>query len=235
MAQKKLQRFADIKTFSNVLERPANMVGQWNKFFKNNNPITLELACGKGEYTIGLSRLYPNKNCIGVDIKGNRLWVGAKQAMEENLTTVAFLRTEIEKINQYFDKNEVSELWITFPDPQLRNSKAKKRLTHPNFLRLYQKILVHDGIVHLKTDSPLLYYFTKYVIEIFELSVVNDISDVYKQSNLSSELNIKTYYESLDIAKSNRVHYLSFKLDKSLEDTSKNMLIKEWRYEETIN
>lgn len=234
MGQNKLQRFADIKTFENVLERPPNMMGQWNIFFKNNNPIILEVACGKGEYTVELGRLYPNCNFIGLDIKGNRLWVGAKKALEENLKNIAFLRTEIEKIDQYFNKNGVSEIWITFPDPQLRNSKAKKRLTHPNFLRLYQNILSKNGAVHLKTDSPQLYYFTKYVIRVFELTILQDIDDIYTQSNIPSTLSIKTYYESLDIAKSNRVHYLSFILDKPL-DKSKDMLIKEWYYEETVN
>lgn len=234
MGQNKLQRFADIKTFENVLERPPNMVGQWNIFFKNNNPIILELACGKGEYTVELGRLYPNCNFIGVDIKGNRLWIGAKQALAENITNIAFLRTEIEKIDQYFGKDEVNEIWITFPDPQLRNSKAKKRLTHHNFLRLYQKIVIKNGIVHLKTDSPQLYYFTKHVIRVFELTILQDIDDIYTQSNIPSTLNIKTYYESLDIAKSNRVYYLSFKIDKSL-DKEKDILIKEWRYESTIN
>jgi len=234
MTQNKLQRFADIKTFENVLERPPNMAGQWHTVFKNNNPIILELACGKGEYTIGLGQLYPNKNFIGVDIKGNRLWVGAKYALAERLTHIAFLRTEIEIIYQYFSVGEVSEIWITFPDPQLRNSKAKKRLTHPHFLRLYQHVLKDKGVVHLKTDSPLLYAFTKYVIEVFELNLLQDIEDVYAAPAIHQTLTIKTHYEGLDIAKSNRVHYLSFIIDKPL-DKAKDTFIKEWRYEETAN
>ena len=234
MTQNKLQRFADIKTFENVLERPPNMAGQWHTVFKNNNPIILELACGKGEYTIGLGQLYPNKNFIGVDIKGNRLWVGAKYALAERLTHIAFLRTEIEIIDHYFSVDEVSEIWITFPDPQLRNSKAKKRLTHPHFLRLYQHVLKDKGVVHLKTDSPLLYAFTKYVIEVFELNLLQDIEDVYAAPAIHQTLTIKTHYEGLDIAKSNRVHYLSFIIDKPL-DKAKDTFIKEWRYEETAN
>src|SRR5436190_23323744 len=135
MAQKKLIRFKAINSFANVLQCPENMQGQWKYFFKNQNPITLELACGKGEYTVGLAKIYPDKNYIGVDIKGNRLWVGAKKCIDEKILNAAFLRIEIEKINSYFNTDEVDEIWITFPDPQLRKSKAKKRLTHPKFLR----------------------------------------------------------------------------------------------------
>ena len=141
MAQKKLQRFGEIKTFHNVLEYPENIAGKWNEHFKNNNSIVLELACGKGEYATGLAQLYPQKNFIGVDIKGNRIWVGAKYALDNKLKNVAFLRTQIHKIDTYFTKDEVAEIWITFPDPQLRISKAKKRLTHPRYIRLYKKIL----------------------------------------------------------------------------------------------
>ena len=136
MGQKKLQRFAEIRTFANVLEYPQQMQGKWASFFKNTNPITLELACGKGEYAVGLGRLYPERNFLGIDLKGNRIWVGAKKALDENLNNVGFIRSHIDKITQYFNKGEVSEIWITFPDPQLRTSRAKKRLTHPYFLRL---------------------------------------------------------------------------------------------------
>jgi len=135
MAQKKLLRFAQIKEMPHVLEYPENMKGEWHSFFKNNNPIVLELACGRGEYAIGLAGLCNNKNFIGVDVKGNRMYIGAKKAMDLQYSHVAFLRTQIEMINQYFDAAEVDEIWITFPDPQLRTSKAKKRLTHPRFLR----------------------------------------------------------------------------------------------------
>lgn len=212
MGQKKLQRFAEIRTFANVLEYPQQMQGKWASFFNNNNPITLELACGKGEYAVGLGRLYPERNFLGVDLKGNRIWVGAKKALDENLNNVGFIRSHIDKITQYFNKGEVSEIWITFPDPQLRTSRAKKRLTHPYFLRLYQQILSGEGKIHLKTDSPDLYLFTKLVIDFYSLEIIEDIDDVYTNPGISEELKIKTHYEGLDIANSSRIHYLQFKL-----------------------
>ena len=216
MAQKKLIRFEEIKSFPNVLEHPQNMKNAWNDFLKNLHPIILELACGKGEYAVGLGRMHPNKNFIGVDLKGNRIWRGAKTALEAGLTNVAFLRTEIDQIANYFAKDEVAEIWITFPDPQLRLSKAKKRLTHPKFLRLYQQILKADGLVHLKTDSPDLYQFTKIVINLFELELLVDYDDAYNEPEITDELRIKTYYEILDIAQSKKVHYLQFKINKDL-------------------
>ncbi len=216
MAQKKLQRFSEIKTFRNVLEYPESIKGEWEQFFGNANPITLELACGKGEYAVGLGRLHPNKNFIGIDIKGNRIWVGAKKALSEGLNNVAFLRTQIQKITDYFAPGEVAEIWLTFPDPQLRVSKANKRLTHPRFLRLYQSVMIENGIVNLKTDSPDLYYFTKMVIQLFDLDLLVDLDDVYDQQVIPEELTIKTYYENLDIAKSNRIHYLKFSISKPL-------------------
>ena len=211
MAQKKLQRFADIKTFANVLEYPENMQGEWQNFFKNSNPIVLELACGRGEYTAGLSKLFPQKNFIGVDIKGNRIYIGAKKCLNEKLTNAGFLRIQIAMLPQYFAAGEVSDIWITFPDPQLRTSKAKKRLTHPQFLRLYQQVLRADGHLHLKTDSPKLYQFTKRVIELYKLVLVDDCADVYA-GNPTAALQIKTHYEALDIAQSNTVYYLKFRL-----------------------
>jgi tRNA (guanine-N7-)-methyltransferase len=216
MGQKKLIRFEAIKSFSNVLEYPQNMQGKWHEFFKNNNTITLELACGKGEYTVGLAQLYPHKNFIGVDVKGNRIWKGASFALQNNLQNAAFLRTEIDQITQYFTTDEVSEIWITFPDPQLRTGKAKKRLTHPKFLRLYQQILKKDGVVHLKTDSPALYLFTKTVITLYGLELLTDYDNVYALPQISAELKITTHYEKLDIAQSNKIHYLQFKLNKPL-------------------
>ena len=154
MGQKKLIRFEELKTFPNVLEYPSNIKNKWKDFFGNNNPITLELACGKGEYAVGLGRLYPERNFIGIDVKGNRIWKGAKTALNEGLKNIAFLRTQIDKLEDYFSADEVSEIWLTFPDPQLRFSKIKKRLTHPKFLRMYKNILQADGKIHLKTDSP---------------------------------------------------------------------------------
>ena len=227
MGQKKLIRFAELKTFEQVLQFPENMAGNWHTHFQNEQPITLELACGKGEYAIGLARLHPERNFIGVDIKGNRLWVGAGIARRDNLTNVAFLRTQIDRIAEYFSPGEVEEIWITFPDPQLRWSKLKKRLTHPKFLRLYQRFLKPGGLIHLKTDSPDLYRFTKEVIDLYKLDGVRDTDDLYAQPNHEAELNIKTHYESLDIAGSNRIHYLSFKLTAGLENQAADLLLKE--------
>lgn len=227
MGQKKLIRFEEIKTFPNVLQFPQHIKGNWAAFFKNNNSIILELACGKGEYAVGLGSLYPEKNFIGVDLKGNRLWVGAKKALEQNLHNVAFLRIQIDQITDYFAASEVSEIWITFPDPQLRISKAKKRLTHPKFLRLYQQFLVPSGYIHLKTDSPALYFFTKKVIEMYGCRVHTDFDNLYKEQNISEALKIKTHYESLDIAQSNRIHYLSFSLPQQLPGKEKDEALKE--------
>src|SRR5689334_20605379 len=210
MGQKKLVRFSELKTFTNVLQNPENMAGKWKEFFGNDNPIVLELACGKGEYTIGLAELYPDKNFLGIDLKGNRLWVGAKNAIQRNLNNAGFMRIQIDGITNFFASHEVSEIWITFPDPQLRVSKSKKRLTHPKFLRLYQQVLQSSGKIHLKTDSPNLYVFTKKVIEMYGCILHQDLDDVYAQAVVPAELQIKTHYESLDIAQSNRIHYLCF-------------------------
>lgn len=212
MAQKKLKRFAAIKTFSNTLEYPKDMKGKWKSFFNNNNPVILELACGRGEYTVGLARMFPSKNFIGIDVKGNRMYIGAKKALEENISNAAFLRTQIEMLPDYFEKEEVSEIWITFPDPQLRTSRAKKRLTHPRFLRLYQQVLKKNGSIHLKTDSPALFNFTRKVIDRYELPLFDSSEDIYANPAVEEYLKIKTHYESLDIAQSKKIFYLQFTL-----------------------
>jgi tRNA (guanine-N7-)-methyltransferase len=186
------------------------MPGKWNEFFHNDFPITLELACGKGEYAVGLGRMFPEKNFIGVDLKGNRIWVGAKTAIKENLKNVGFIRSHIDKLADYFQAGEVAEIWLPFPDPQLRTSKIKKRLTHPKFLRLYQSVLAPGGVIHLKTDSPELYKFTKEVIILYNLTVNDDIEDVHSQSQVSDVLKIQTHYERLDIARSEKIYYLQF-------------------------
>ena len=235
MGQKKLVRFAEIKVFPNVLQFPEGMPGTWNSFFKNDNPVLLELACGKGEYALGLGELYPAKNFIGVDLKGNRLWVGAKKALQKSLHNVAFLRTQIDQINSYFAPGEVAEIWITFPDPQLRMSKAKKRLTHPKFLRLYQQILVPGGKIHLKTDSPDLYHFTQQVLSLYNCIVHEDLDNVYLQPSLPADLQIKTHYESLDIAGSNRIHYLCFSLPDSLPGKDKDEELKKLLQDGTMD
>ena len=218
MAQKKLKRFRELGTFSNVMQYPENAAGNWKVHFGNDHPVDLELACGRGEYTVGLASIYPNKNFIGVDIKGNRMWVGAKKALENKLTNAAFLRTQIDKISAYFTVGEVNDIWITFPDPQLRGSKAKKRLTHPKFLRLYKQILSPQGTIHLKTDSPDLYHFTKLVAGIYKLKVITDYTDLYGNNSLPPELSIKTHYERLNIANSNSIFYLAFTLPVIMEE-----------------
>ncbi len=216
MGNKKLKRFEELKTFSNVMEYPEAMAGKWRTYFSNKNPIVLELACGKGEYTTGLAALYPDKNFIGIDIKGNRIWVGAKYALANGLRNIAFIRTQIEKLKEYFTCEEVSEVWITFPDPYLRLSRLKKRLTHPKFLRLYQSVMINGGKVHLKTDSPDLYFFTKKVIDLYSLHLIYDKEHLYDGSELSSELKIQTHYERLNISKSNNVFYLCFTFPQEL-------------------
>ncbi|HLX93201.1 MAG TPA: tRNA (guanosine(46)-N7)-methyltransferase TrmB [Puia sp.] len=212
MAQNKLYRFEAIKTFPNVLQYPTGMKGNWRHFFGNDKPLVLELACGKGEYAVGLAQIYPQKNFIGVDLKGNRIYVGAKKCLDENIPNVAFLRSQIDKIADYFTQGEVEEIWLTFPDPQLRKSRAKKRLTHPRFLRLYQQILRPGGPIHLKTDSPVLFDFTLDVIDMYGLRLLESVDNVYGQPVISEELKIKTHYEGLDIAGSSRIHYLKFSL-----------------------
>jgi tRNA (guanine-N7-)-methyltransferase len=252
MGQKKLIKFAAIKEYENVLEYPQGMPGKWNAFFKelekgtvnielnelaitqpsqnsgtDTKPLVLELACGRGEYAVGLGRMFPHQNFVGLDLKGNRIWKGASIANRDGLKNVAFVRTQIDQVTQYFAKDEVNEIWITFPDPQLRLSKAKKRLTHPKFLRLFQQFLKKEGTdhktgtVHLKTDSPNLYLFTKTVIELFGLTLITATDDLYSTEFMQSDkwdarCAIKTYYEGLNIASSNRIHYIQFKLDKEL-------------------
>lgn len=227
MGQKKLIRFAELNTFKNVLQYPENMAGHWHQHFNNEHPVVLELACGKGEYALGLAQLHPEINTIGVDIKGNRLWVGAKKAIQNNVPNVAFLRAQIEQLTQYFAKEEVSEIWITFPDPQLRYSKAKKRLTHPRFLRVYQQVLKPGGKIHLKTDSPDLYRFTKEVIAMYGCELLEDTDDLYKDENRNEALKLKTHYESLDIAQSSRIHHLCFTLPPVLAGPEKDLELKE--------
>ena len=257
MGQKKLIKFAAIKEYENVLEYPQGMPGKWAAFFQElkkgtvnialdnlaitptseNNlipatkdalkPLVLELACGRGEYAVGLGRMFANQNFVGLDLKGNRIWKGASIANRDGLKNVAFVRTQIDQVTDYFAKDEVDEIWITFPDPQLRLSKAKKRLTHPKFLRLYQQFLKKNdgsnqtGIVHLKTDSPNLYLFTKTVIELYGLTLITATDNLYDTAFMQSDkwdarCAIKTYYEGLNIASSNRIHYIQFKLDKEL-------------------
>jgi tRNA (guanine-N7-)-methyltransferase len=237
MGQKKLLRFEAIGNFANVLQYPEGMPGKWKDFFKNENLITLELACGKGEYTVGLATLYPDRNFIGVDLKGNRIYAGALEGITKNLHNAAFLRTHIDKIDRYFLPGEVDEIWITFPDPQLRTSRAKKRLTHPRYLRLYQNILKKGGFVHLKTDSPALYYFTKLVADLFGINILDSSEDIYARADNPGEMNIKTHYEKLDIAASNKIYYLKLSLPEAqipIPDLKFQQLLKQIENAEQI-
>lgn len=215
MKAKKLTRFAAIKTFKNVFEEPEDRPVLWNEIFQNGKPIVLELACGKGEYTVNMAKAFPEKNFVGIDIKGNRMFVGAKKALDENIENVCFLRIRIETILQYFKLNSISEIWITFPDPFLRESKAKNRLTHHKFLAMYQQLLSENGIIHLKTDSSKLYSFTKEMLVHHQCDVVNDLDDIYKNGVPEFPLNIQTFYESMHLADQRIIKYISFRLPKN--------------------
>ena len=220
MAKRKLKRFEEMKKFSNVLQPEFNEVynkdfafkGKWNKnFFQNDNPIIVDLGCGKGEYTIELARRFEEKNYIGIDIKGARIWKGAKQALDENIKNAAFIRTRVELINSFFDSNEIDEIWLLFPDPQPK--KKKKRLTSGKFLNLYKKILRTDGIVHLKTDSDLLYLYTLEIAKYNNLKVECFTDDLYNSNLIDDSLLIKTYYENQFLEQGSNINYLRFKLN----------------------
>jgi tRNA (guanine-N7-)-methyltransferase len=206
----------DIANLSIIAEPGVSSVSSNNNDDNTSKKITLELACGRGEYAVGLGRMFPEQTFIGIDLKGNRIWKGASIANKDGLKNVAFVRSQIELTSNYFAKNEVDEIWITFPDPQLRWSKAKKRLTHPKFLRLYQQFLKKEGIVHLKTDSPLLYHFTLKVIEMYGLHLIYKTDHLYAEQTIDPRCLIKTYYEGLDIAQSNKIHYIQFNIGKDL-------------------
>ncbi|NEU09102.1 tRNA (guanosine(46)-N7)-methyltransferase TrmB [Flavihumibacter sp. R14] len=213
MGKDKLRRFAEIATFNNVyeLEEGHSLKGKWNKeHFKNDHPLVLELACGKGEYSVNLARLFPEKNFIGIDYKGNRIWRGAKTALEEEINNVAFLRIQIESILDYFDKGEVSEIWITFPDPQPQISREKKRLTFPGFLEKYRTILKPHGILHLKTDNDALHAYTHEKIAELGLQLHVRTEDLYRSDFADEVLSIKTYYEKKYLAHEKNINYLKF-------------------------
>lgn len=213
MGKDKIRRFAEIETFSNVLQLDAGKVykGQWNTgFFKNNNPVVLELACGKGEYTVNLAQMFPNKNFIGIDYKGNRIWRGAKTALEEGVNNVAFLRMQIENLVDYFAPGEVDEIWITFPDPQPQLSREKKRLTSPRFLNMYQPTLKEGGCVNLKTDNDGLYEYTVDKIAELKLPLHIQTDDLYHSEFADEVLSIKTYYEKKYLKDNKNINYLKF-------------------------
>ncbi len=213
MGKDKLRKFAEVATFANVVQLEAGQAfkGKWaNTFFKNEQPVILELACGKGEYTVNLAKLFPDKNFIGVDYKGNRIWRGAKTALEEGITNVGFLRIQIETILDYFAAGEIDEIWITFPDPQPQISREKKRLTHPKFLEKYKTLLSDTGIMHLKTDNDGFYTYTLEQIEALKLQKKRETTDLYKSDLVDDVLAIKTYYERKYLADSKNINYVEW-------------------------
>lgn len=219
MGKNKLKKFADMETIDFVFQYPFSRLqhdgfplkGRWhNDFFGNDNPIVLELGCGKGEYTVGLARRFPDKNFIGVDIKGARMWTGASQARAEGLNNVAFIRTSIELIDSFFAPGEVDEIWITFPDPQMK--KVRKRLTSTRFMDLYRKILADGGTIHLKTDSPFLYRYTSLMTALNRLPVEEQTADLYADGTAGDILDIKTHYERQWLERGLTIKYIRFRL-----------------------
>ncbi len=223
MAKSKLERFADIDQFENVLELTdfqngdcAKPAGLWKEeIFNNDNPIILELACGKGDYTVELARKEPGKNFIGIDIKGSRLWKGARKARDKGLENVRFLRIYIDHLAEYFAPGEVDEIWITFPDPYLRGGDRSKRLTSEKFLSVYQSLLKRPGLIHLKTDSGPLFEFTGYMINEFGGTIIDRVEDVYKERGDDEYLTIKTDFEKKHLEKGKSIKYLKFCLPAS--------------------
>ncbi|MFU8859532.1 MAG: tRNA (guanosine(46)-N7)-methyltransferase TrmB [Cyclonatronaceae bacterium] len=215
MAKNKLQRYEDIKYLNNVIEmdehnftEPVEMRGRWSVEFGNDNPIVLELACGKGEYTRELAKRNPNRNYIGIDRKGDRIWKGAVASLENELDNVRFLRIHIDHITGYFAPSEVDEIWITFPDPQLK--KDRKRLTSPMFIDRYRRIMKPGGIIHLKTDSLVLYEYTSEIIRELNLEIIRVIPDVYRLNELPDDLDIRTWYENHHLKTGRTIRYISF-------------------------
>lgn len=217
MGKNKLSKFADMEGYPHVFQYPFavlkdkgfEMKGRWNEqFFGNDHPIVLELGCGKGEYTVGLAKLFPEKNFIGIDIKGSRMWTGATQAKQEGLKNVAFLRTHIELLNHFFSQGEVSEIWITFPDPQM--NKVNKRMTSTRFMKLYGGFLSEKGIIHLKTDSNFMYTYTGEMISANQLPVAYATDDLYHSGLVDDILKIQTFYEQQWLSRGLNIKYLKF-------------------------
>ncbi len=219
MSKGKLAKFADMQSYPHVFEYPFSVVenvpfemkGSWNRdFFHNDNPIVLELGCGRGEYTVGLARMFPDKNFIGVDIKGSRMWSGATEALQEGLPNVAFLRTNIEIIDRFFGEGEVSEIWLTFSDPQMK--KATKRLTSTYFMNRYRRFLVPDGLIHLKTDSNFMFTYTQYMVQKNGFQVEFQTDDLYHSGLVDKILGIQTYYEQQWLDRGLTIKYMKFRL-----------------------
>lgn len=223
MGKKKLARWAELGTFNNVIQPEKDtglgidhpIKGKWKSdVFKNQNPVILELGCGKGEYTIGLSEMFPGNNYIGIDIKGARMWRGAKTAHERNVHNAAFLRTRIEFINSFFAVDEVDEIWITFPDPHPVRRNSNKRLTCPWFLNNYRNFLKNNGLIHLKTDNTDLYNYTKRLAERNSLQIIHATCNLNNEKTGDEILSIRTHYEKLFLKEKRKINYLSFRLDK---------------------
>ncbi len=213
MGKNKLKHFAEMETFTNVFQKATAMKGKWNEaFFQNKNPITLELGCGKGEYSLALARLYPERNFIGIDIKGARIWRGAKTALEEGLKNVCFLRAQIDHLPEYFEPNSVDEIWLTFSDPHPPLHEAKKRLTSQKFISIYSQVLKQDGIIHLKTDSIILYEYTLEIIEELKLKTIYHSADIYSGELYDKILEAKTYYENIHLKLGKTIKYVKFGL-----------------------
>ncbi len=217
MPKRKRQRFEEMKTFphvfqpdySEIYQQDYPLKGKWSEnFFKNANPLILELGCGKGEYTVGMARSTPDKNYIGIDIKGARMWKGAKESYEQQLKNVAFVRTRVEFIDSLFAENEISEIWLTFPDPQI--NRMKKRLTSATFLNTYKHLLSQEGKIHLKTDSNLLFKFTKQIIQLNQLRLLHETNDLYASSEQKIIPDIKTFYEMNYLDYGLKIKYLCF-------------------------
>lgn len=221
-SKNKLKRFRENETFANVLQPSREelicekfpLKGKWNEaYFKNENPIVLELGCGKGEYSIGLAKKFPNKNFIGIDIKGARFWRGAKTAVEENIPNVAFLRSQIELIEHCFAKGEVSEIWITFPDPQIKYKRTKHRLTNHDFLQKYNEILSENGYIHLKTDSEFMHGYTLGLLHGLGHEVLYANHNIYKSDGVPAEVtDIQTFYEQFYLSQNKPITYIRFRL-----------------------
>jgi len=221
-SKNKLKRFKENETFSNVIQPKREQLtsggfdlkGNWNRaHFKNNHPIVLELGCGKGEYTVALAKKNPSKNFIGIDIKGARFWRGAKTALEENLSNVAFIRTQIELIEYLFSENEVSEIWITFPDPQIKYKRTKHRLTNQEFLNRYKKVIKPEGIIHLKTDSEFMHGYTLGLLHGLNQEIIYAHHDVYSNEYSPKEVTgIQTFYEKQYLETGKKITYIAFRL-----------------------
>ncbi len=219
-SKNKLKRFKENEGFSNVIQPKREEIldgfewkGRWSEYFGNDRPIVLELGCGKGEYTVGLAQKFPDKNYIGIDIKGARFWRGAKSALEMNLSQVAFLRTQVELVDQLFAQNEVHEIWITFPDPQIKYKRTKHRLTNHEFLEKYKQILVPKGVVHLKTDSEFMHGYTLGLLHGLGHEIIYANHDVYRNEGSPSEvLDIQTFYEKRYLEEGKPITYVQFRL-----------------------